>query len=176
MKRSTALPIAAAVLLLAACGDDPTGVGGSTVSDGEVAEPPTVPVSVTAELVDPEGSRLGDATLTDEANGVLVEVDASGMTPGDHPVGLYQVGACDPEGGFASAGDLVLPVEDLGDLPSLVVGDETVGRMSSLVDDVDLEELLEGDGTALVVHPVLDTAVPPEEARATRVACAEFTG
>jgi Cu-Zn family superoxide dismutase len=110
---------------------------------------------------------------------VLVEVTASGVTPGDHPVGLYEVGVCEPGGeaggDFASAGALVMPVEDLSDLPAMVVGDDAVGRMSSLVDDVDLEDLLEGDGTALVVHPVADAAVPPEEARASRVACAEFT-
>jgi Cu-Zn family superoxide dismutase len=78
------------------------------------------------------------------------------MTPGDHPVGLYEVGRCEPED---AAGELVVPVEDLADLPALVVGDDAVGRMSSLVDGVELEDLLEVD-----------------EARASRAACAAFTG
>ena len=167
MKRRTALPIAAAVLVLAACGND---------QDGEITEPPVVPVSVTADLVDAEGSRLGSAVVTDESAGVRIELDASGMTPGDHPVGLHEVGVCEPTGAgadeYASTGD---PIAGGGELTPLVVGEDGLGRLSSLLSGVDLGALLDEDGTALVVRPVPGVAVPPDEAPASLAACAEIS-
>lgn len=165
MKRRTALPIAAAVLVLAACGND---------QDGEITEPPVVPVSVTADLVDREGSRLGSAVVTDESAGVRIELDASGMTPGDHPVGLYEVGVCEPTGddGYTSAGD---PVAGAGELPPLVAGDDGLGRLGTLLSGIDLGRLLDEDGTALVVQPVPGATVPPDEAPGSVAACAAIT-
>ncbi|SDY28161.1 superoxide dismutase, Cu-Zn family [Modestobacter sp. DSM 44400] len=181
------VPAAAAVLVLAACSNGPMSDERSADgSDGEVTEPPVVPVEVTSELTDPEGSRLGTATFTDTATGVEVELDASGLTTGAHPVGLYGVGICEPAsasaadpgliGDFFSAGDLIVFTEDPGDLPSLVVGEEEVGRLTSLVSTSNLDELLDEDGTALIIHAAVDPAAPADGPLRSRVACAEISG
>lgn len=169
MKRRTALPIAAALLALTACGEDPTA-DSSAAPDGEA---PVVPVSVTGELVDPEGSGLGGATLTDEDAGVQVELEASGMTPGEHPVGLYGTGTCEADGDdlFSSAGD---PVAGAGELPAMVVGEDGLGRLSTLLSGIDLGELLDEDGTAVVVQPVSGDTAPPDGVTGSLAACAEI--
>lgn len=181
--RCSIVPAAAAVLVLAACSNGPSSAEGP---DSEVTEPPEVPVEVTSELIDPEGSRLGTATFTDTDNGVEVELDASGLTTGAHPVGLYGVGICEPASAsptdpdliddFFSAGDLIVFTEDPGNLPSLVVGEEEVGRLTSLVSTSDLDELLDEDGTALIIHAAVDPAAPADEPLGSRVACTEISG
>ncbi|GAB3349728.1 superoxide dismutase family protein [Modestobacter lapidis] len=187
MRSAAVVPATAALLLLAACGDNPTGVGGSfATQEGDVEEPIEVPVEVSTELVDPEGSVLGTATFTDTDSGVEVEVDASGLSPGTHPVGLYEVGICEPDsaapgdpqllGDFLSAGELIVFTEDPGDLPPLIVGEAEVARMSSMVGASDLGDLLDEDGSALIVHAATDAAAPSAEAAGSRLACAEISG
>ncbi|OMQ14717.1 hypothetical protein A7K94_0214595 [Modestobacter sp. VKM Ac-2676] len=153
-------PAATALLLLAACGDNPTGPGGSfTTDDGEVEDNPTVPVEESAYLVDPEGSTAGRVTFTDAETGMEVVVEAYGLPAGEHPLSLHETADCDapatPEdptgvGDWTGVGAALPGVE----LPQLIVGEDGAGEISSVVANVDLEALLEEDGTALLVHAV----------------------
>ena len=138
---------AAAALVLTACGDDEDGVGGSfeALDDGAVTETPEVLVDVTSELVDPEGSVLGTATFTSTTAGTEIEVEASGLTPGDHPMLLVGEGGC-AEGAVDG--------EPVADLPALPVTDQEVGALDTLAGEFDLDLLVDEDGTSLIVLPV----------------------
>ncbi|WP_222196012.1 superoxide dismutase family protein [Modestobacter italicus] len=185
MKRSTVLPAAALLLALAACGDDPTGAGGSfTAEEGEITEQPEVPVEETADLLDPEGTRVGNVTFTDAETGAEVQVRANGLPPGTHPLELYSTASCeapatsdDPTdiGSWSGLGD---PLPDT-DLPELVVTDDGVGEISSLVGALELDDILDEDGTTLIVSAVPADPSATAEAGAdevTGIACAAVTG
>lgn len=59
----------------------------------------------TANLVDQKGQAVGTATFADTPKGVLIKVEAKGLTPntwvGFH---IHEKGVCDPGDKFASAG------------------------------------------------------------------------
>lgn len=57
----------------------------------------------TAELKDKDGRTVGSAMLREQSGGVLVRVEAKGLTPGLHAVHVHAVGKCDAPG-FTSAG------------------------------------------------------------------------
>ncbi|SDN80507.1 hypothetical protein [Geodermatophilus sp. DSM 45219] len=177
--RRTLLPAAAVLLALTSCAsheedglrEDLAAVTAEDqVASEELAvagEEPLVPVEVTADLVDPEGSTVGTAWMRDTDNGSELELRVSGLTPGTHPVTVHAVGTCDPAQGFAAVGDVV------AELPGVLVLDGGVGTLTTLVGPEPLEDLLAGDGVAAVVQESEGAAAPPV---ATRVACAAFTG
>jgi hypothetical protein len=123
-----------------------------------------VPVEVTADLVDPEGSTVGTAWMRDTENGTELEVSVTGLTPGTHPVTVHAIGDCDPAQAFGAVGDVV------AELPSVLVLDSGVGSLTTLVGPTPLEDLLAGDGVAAVVQ---ETGGTPAT-QATRTACAAF--
>lgn len=150
MKRTMLVAATAATALaLTACGDDgnESGVGGSFegLDDGEVTETPEVLVDLTGELVDPEGSVLGSVTFSSTTNGTEIEVDAAGLTPGDHDMLLVSEGGCT---------DDAIEGEAVTDLPALPVTEQEVGELSTLAGEFDLEELADEDGASLIVLPL----------------------
>src|SRR4051812_21893258 len=94
---------AAALLVLAGCADD-DGIG--ALQPEGISTSPVVPVDASAELADPEGSKLGTAEFTDQADGVQVDVEVHGMTTGAHQVRLVAVGECPPAAGSEQIGTL----------------------------------------------------------------------
>ncbi|MGY1855430.1 superoxide dismutase family protein [Modestobacter sp. SYSU DS0290] len=180
MPRRYLVPAATALLLLAACGDDSSqsGVGGdfSPEDAGEVQGTPTVPVEESADLVDPEGSGIGAVTFTDAETGMEVTVDVAGLPAGEHPLSLHETAVCEAPatsdaptaiGNWTGVGAAIPGIE----LPQLVVGEDGAGRLSSVVPEVDLDTLLDDDGTALLVH-----AVGADGADTEGLACAAVGG
>ena len=171
--RRTLLPAAAVLLALTSCAGSEDeqlreDLAAVTAEEQVAEEEPLVPVEVTADLVDPEGSTVGTAWMRDTDNGSEVELRVSGLTPGTHPVTVHAVGDCDPAQGFAAVGDVV------AELPGVLVLDGGVGTLTTLVGPEPLEDLLAGDGVAAVVQEAEGAAAAPPVA--TRVACAAFTG
>ncbi|MQA32311.1 superoxide dismutase family protein [Modestobacter roseus] len=160
MPRRYLVPAATALLLLAACGDNPTGVGGSfTEEEGALPDDLAVPVEESAYLVDPEGSSAGRVTFTDAETGMEVVAEATGLPAGEHPLSLHETADCDapatPDdptlvGDWTGVGAALPGIE----LPQLVVGEDGTGEVSAVVANVDLDTLLDEDGTALLVHAV----------------------
>jgi len=83
----------------------------------------------TAEIRDAKGQVIGVASFFEAPTGVLMRVEAKGLTPGWHGVHLHEKGACAAPG-FESAGAHVNPAKkphglmhpqgpDAGDLPNL---------------------------------------------------------
>ena len=142
-------------------------------------------------LIGAGGAPRGTITVTGAPKGVILRIEASGLTPGWHGVHFHEKGDCsDPK--FTSAGSHVhsmTPVvhgllnataNDAGDLPNIFVGPNgnvTVELYSTLVQltggDAMHPALLDADGAALVIHANPDDyTTQPIGGAGDRVACA----
>ena len=192
--------VAAGVLtlpLLAAC--EPASTPTETpvaAPSGTAAEAPAAaaraPVGATARavLADGEGASAGTATFRRGPTGVVIRIEATGLTPGWHGLHLHGVGRCEgPK--FESAGSHVKHGEggavhgllnaegpESGDLPNLYAGAdgrafaEVFTTGAALVEGAGGEYLLDADGSALLIHAMADDhAAQPIGGSGDRVAC-----
>ncbi len=112
--------------------------------------------TASAELRNAQGERVGNATLTQGAEGVSIAVEVSKLPPGPHGFHVHAVGKCEPPG-FASAGGHFNPggrnhPEHAGDLPALLVNPDGRGAMTFVTARFKLDGLFDADGSALIVH------------------------
>lgn len=145
----------------------------------------------TAELKDAQGEELGSVTVSASPKGVILRIEAKGLTPGWHGVHFHEKADCsDPKfqksgshvhGGKPLVHGLLNPqAADAGDLPNLYAdqkGNVTVELFSSLVSMGTAldgrEDLLDADGSALVIHAKPDDhRTQPIGGAGDRVACA----
>ncbi|WP_281825312.1 superoxide dismutase family protein [Jannaschia rubra] len=136
---------------------------------------------LTGEIVNPAGENIGSVSLFETASGVIrVNVQATGLAPGAHGVHIHETGVC--EGDFSSAGGhlsggmehgLVAGGPHPGDLPNGFVGDDGVLSMEALTTRVDINQIEDEDGSALVIHSGPDDyESQPAGDAGDRVACA----
>ncbi len=141
---------------------------------------------VVAEL---QGEGIsGRVTMEETASGaVLVRVEASGLSQGPHGFHVHEVGACEAEGGFESAGGHLArgldhgvgaaEGEHPGDLPNLQASaDGTVVAefftRGFTLDHEGEERLLDADGSAVVIHASADDYTSqPSGNSGDRIAC-----
>lgn len=141
-------------------------------------------------LLGTDGTAHGTVQVTDAPKGVILRVEAKGLTPGWHGMHFHDKGTCEgPK--FTSAGPhvhAVTPVvhgllnsnaNDAGDLPNIFVGADgtaTVELFSPLVAlkaSKDKPALLDADGSSLVIHAHPDDyQSQPIGGAGDRVACA----
>lgn len=148
------------------------------------------PATTTIDLKGPKGEDLGKATLTEGARGVMVRVEAQGLTPGWHGLHFHEKADCS-SADFKSAGGHVhdaMPVvhgflaagsNDGGDLPNIFAGADGKATADVFSPSVSLAKaegranLLDADGSSLVVHAKADDyASQPIGGAGDRVACA----
>ncbi|WP_420812013.1 superoxide dismutase family protein [Parasphingorhabdus marina] len=121
--------------------------------------------------------------------GLILRIDATGLTPGAKGVHIHAVGQCEgPD--FTSAGGHWNPEGSehgfdnprgahKGDIVNLDVGPDGTGMLESTVDGATLKEgpnaLLDEDGAAFVVHEGPDDFVTdPSGNSGARIACGVF--
>ncbi len=131
----------------------------------------TPPTTATAVLSAADGKAVGAVALSGDGDGVLVEVSVSGLSEGFHGFNIHTTGVCDPgdpANPFASAGGHLNPGltghgHDAGDLPSVYVRPDGTARAALRTDNVTIDRLLQGDGTAVIVHAGADNFahIPP---------------
>ena len=192
------LPLAAAALLtlplIAACEPTPASTETTDSAPAEAVAPAAVraPVGATARaaLVNGESGSAGSATFRQGPTGVLIRIEATGLTPGWHGLHLHGVGRCEgPK--FESAGSHVKHGGDSavhgllnaggpesGDLPNLYAGAdgrafaEVFTTGAALVEGAGGEHLLDADGSAILIHAMADDhAAQPIGGSGDRVAC-----
>lgn len=153
--------ILSTTVVLAACAA-PEALDDDTMDTTTVATTATGPAI--AVLQDADGREVGRFTFTQEATGIRVEGQASGLPPGRHGFHIHETGLCSPT--FGASGDHWNPSEaqhgsanpagpHWGDLPNLEVGDDGVGTINAVTAGGRLEgddDLLDVGGAALVVH------------------------
>ena len=159
-----------AVLTLVACGDDDA--------------PAAVGARASATLTGPDGAPMGEVTLTQGPNGVLIAAAVQGLAPGAHGFHIHSVGACTPD--FSAAGGHYAPGgeghglmhEDgshAGDLPNIHAGADGAARADYFTDAVTLDadadhSLFDDDGSAIIVHAKPDS-YGEDPGAGDRVAC-----
>lgn len=139
-----------------------------------------------ADLKDKDGKSVGMATFHEATGGVLVSVEAKGLTPGLHAVHVHAAGKCEGPG-FTSAGGHFNPAQKkhglkspegphAGDMPNMYVSKAGIGRFEALNDNITLKpgdrSVFDADGSALVIHVgVDDYATDPTGNAGDRAAC-----
>lgn len=142
----------------------------------------------TAEIFDMDGEQVGTAVMTETESGVDVQVEVSGLEPGARGIHFHEFGVCEPPG-FESAGDHFNPFDHdhglenpegphAGDLPNIEIGEDGSGTLSYVSDQITIgpgeASIVEGDGTALVIHESEDDQVTdPSGESGDPVACGE---
>ncbi|HEX2039444.1 MAG TPA: superoxide dismutase family protein [Acidimicrobiales bacterium] len=129
---------------------------------------------VGASLIDTTGKELGFVSFTDVGDEVLVKVSATNLTPGWHGFHVHATGNCavgDATNPFTASGnhlghtvgtgthgvsDADEPGGHEGDMPLLFAEDNGIARASFLTDNFDIEDLLDADGSAVIVHANAD--------------------
>lgn len=180
----SALIAALAALPLAACVS-------VTANDYSTTAPERAPTGDFGEatLIDGSGARIGRAVLTQGPTGLLIRVEAEGLTPGWHGVHIHATGECAAP--FTSAGAHVNHGEpkaphgllnangpDDGDLPNIHA--DAQGRVQAelfttrarIARSGPGQWLWDEDGSALVIHAAADDhASQPIGGAGARVAC-----
>jgi Cu-Zn family superoxide dismutase len=136
-----------------------------------------------AALAKAGGGSAGTVTLWAAPKGVLLKVEASGLTPGWHAIHLHEKGDCS-DAAFKSAGahthqatpavhGLLNPqANDTGDLPNIWVGADGTARAELFTSLTMLPALLDADGSAVVIHAKADDhSTQPIGGAGDRVAC-----
>jgi len=129
------------------------------------------PLTATAHLVGPDGRAVGTVTLIEGPNGVLVQADVTGLSPGGHGFHIHAVGACEPD--FSAAGDHFNPEGidhgfmheggwHAGDLPNIYAAADGTARADFFTAAVTLtpgaeNSIFDADGSAIIVHAKPDS-------------------
>lgn len=147
------------------------------------------PASLTVQIKGPKGEDMGSATLTEAPGGLLMRIEARGLTPGWHGLHFHEKADCSTPD-FKSAGGhthregpvahgLLNPGgNETGDLPNLFAGADGVAMAEVFSPSVSLtaagrDRLLDADGSALVIHAAPDDHLSqPIGGAGGRVACA----
>jgi superoxide dismutase, Cu-Zn family len=181
------VPFAAGVLALSGCGADDGTVDtppAADAADTAPAEPTSEGDALTATLMDPDGAEVGSVELVPADGGTQVSVTVTDLPPGFHGFHVHAVGACEPDsanpsdptktGDFLSAGGHLKGADDAthgehaGDLPSLLVGPDGAASLAFLAPGLSTDDLLDEDGSAVMVHAERDNfANVPERYAAT---------
>jgi len=195
--RSSLVAVALLALPLVACNageDAPADASSAPTESGAAASGGTAvargPVGATAQapLMDAEGGSAGAATFHQGSTGVVIRIEATGLTPGWHGLHLHAVGQCDAP--FKSAGSHIQHAQaaphgylnaegpDSGDLPNLYVGADGRGFAEVFTTAVSLNSggpgahLMDADGSSVVIHANPDDHTSqPIGGAGDRVAC-----
>lgn len=126
-----------------------------------------------ATLTSATGARVGRAVLTQGATGLLIRIEAEGLTPGWHGVHIHATGQCaapfTSAGGHINHGEPKAPHgllnaggPDDGDLPNVFadargrVNAEVFTTRARIARDGPGQWLWDADGSALVIHAAMD--------------------
>lgn len=154
-------------------------------------------VQATASFLTQDGISAGQAKLTEGPNGVLIHLDLENITPGPHGLHLHDIGDCSPHGelgqneshfqhasghfnpkqvehGFLNANGL-----HAGDFPNIFVPENGKLKLDifapelSLKDSADRMNIMDSNGSALMIHAKADDYTSPDTGDAgARLACA----
>ena len=150
-----------------------------------LAGPAFAQPKATADIKDASGKSLGEAVLVQRDGTVEIDVTLTGLPQGTHAFHIHEIGRCDAP--FESAGGHFNPDgkkhgkdnpagPHAGDLPNIEVSDSGRVKLQVAVKGVSIDSgpgaLLDGDGSALVVHEGADDyKTDPSGNAGKRLAC-----
>ncbi len=141
------------------------------------------------QMKNAKGEDIGTVKLTNLTNGVKLNLDLRGLSPGEHAVHFHQTGKCEgPK--FDSAGGHFAPANNphgfdmkggphAGDLPNITVAADGTAKVEFISTGVTLgkgqNSLLKKEGTSIIVHASADDyKSQPAGAAGDRVACGQI--
>ncbi len=142
-----------------------------------------------ADIANASGQPAGKATITSMQDRLTLSLTLTGLPAGEHGMHLHATGRCEGPA-FTSAGSHLNPLgrkhglhnpagAHLGDLPNLVVAPDGTARADVPLSGSAAElapMLLDGDGTAIVIHAGPDDyQTDPTGNSGGRIACGAFT-
>ena len=163
---------------------------GAQATPASQAVPGAQGATAKATIKDAKGVTLGDATLRETPNGVLLSVDLQNVPAGPHAFHIHTTGLCEAPtfmtagGHFAPGGTkhglMAQAMPHAGDLPNLHVAADGKLSFEVLASNVTLaagpRSLLDADGSALVLHATADDYVSDPAGNAGgRIACGVIT-
>ena len=180
----------AVMVCLAGCGDSNTPGQEATPaanSAGTAAgtDANSAPRRAVAALQTAQGAAAGTATASATGGGIRLALAVEGLPPGLHGAHVHMTGTCDAPR-FESAGDHWNPAnarhgleappgQHAGDMPNLTVGADGRGSLDHDLVGGSFEGLLEGDGTAMMIHAAADDQrTDPSGNSGGRIACGVF--
>ena len=143
------------------------------------------PASVDVSMINAEKDKIGQIKILEVTDGVELQIELEGLTPGVHGIHFHEKGICEAPD-FVTAGAHLNPegIEQglmnpegahLGDLPNIEVDEH--GKVSTrLKSSATLKNhedtLLTVDGTAIVIHANADDGISqPAGDAGERIAC-----
>lgn len=161
--------------------------GCQTVSNKAVSEATSPPSFVNVALIGSNNQSVGTAELSEVPDGVQLDVQVSGLTPGVHGIHIHEKGICEAPT-FDTAGGHLNPLKKehgflnpkgahAGDLPNLIVDEQGNGRFSAITKSVVFmpdkpNSLLRPGGVSLVIHEKADDLkTDPSGNSGKRIAC-----
>lgn len=141
----------------------------------------------TISIMNTEGQTIGQATLTQKNDKVVIHLEAEKLTPGKHGIHIHQFGKCEPPD-FKSAGDHFNPQGKQhgfnnpngfheGDLPNIEVSADGKVTIDITTAVVTLEpgkpnSLIKEGGASLIIHEKADDyKTDPSGNSGARIAC-----
>jgi superoxide dismutase, Cu-Zn family len=150
----------------------------------------TVAPTAKATLVNTQGQKVGEATLTESPQGVKIDLRVENLPPGIHAFHIHDKADCTHHD-FMSAGGHFNPFgkqhglknpqgPHAGDLPNLTVGPDGRATVSVVANLVTLKEgknsLFQPGGTSLMIHEkAVDDLTDPAGNAGSRIACGPIT-
>lgn len=197
MQHTRWIAAAAAALALTACGSSEpdvaqnglataNGADDAVLSGTDNAMMMTPPgSSATADLSMANGAAAGRVTATDSPQGIALALTVTGFDAGQRGVHVHTTGRCDgPDfqtaGGHWNPGSRQHGLENpegshAGDMPNLTVAADGTGSLQFTLPNATVASMLEGDGSAFVVHAGLDDQrTDPSGDSGDRIACGVF--
>jgi len=141
------------------------------------------------KMLNAKGQEVGEATLSETPNGVLVSLtllsNRPGIAPGTHAFHIHETGKCEPP--FKSAGDHFNPLgkthgflsehgAHAGDFTNIHVPDKGALTVEFVAPELSLKQgkntLKDSDGSALIIHAKGDDyKSDPSGEAGDRIAC-----
>jgi len=144
------------------------------------------------DMTNAKGESIGVVKLEDTPNGLLIYGELRGIPVGEHAFHFHETGACDPATGFKSAGGHLAAGHNHGfkteggphpgDMSNFFATDSKMVKLETFNPMVGLANnnktsLLDGDGSALVIHAGPDDyQSQPSGDAGGRIACGVIGG